>query len=57
MADPKKVLGQLFGPRHRPEYDFDRLGQRVSLTALQEIPAYGRWVGELRVALERLHCL
>ncbi|UIX32918.1 DUF4276 family protein [Streptomyces sp. GQFP] len=57
VADPKKALGQVFGPRHRPEYDFDRLGQRVSLTELQQIPAYGRWVGDLREALERMRCL
>lgn len=57
VADPKKVLAQAFGPRCRPEYDFDRLGQRASLAELQQIPAYIRWVGELRAAMERLRLL
>lgn len=57
VPDPKKALAEAFGPRHRPEYDFDRLGQRVSLAALQQVPAYARWVGELRTAMERLRFL
>ena len=57
VPDPKKTLAEAFGPRHRPEYDFDRLGQRVSLAALQQVPAYARWVGELRTAMERLRFL
>jgi hypothetical protein len=57
VPDPKKALAEAFGPRHRPEYDFDRLGQRVSLAVLQQVPAYARWVGDLRVTMERLHFL
>lgn len=57
VADPKKTLAEAFGPRHRPEFDFDLLGQRVSLKVLQRVPAYERWVGDLRTALERLHFL
>jgi len=57
VPDPKKALADAFGPRHRPEYDFERLGERVSLTALQQIPAYARWVGELRTAMEQLRFL
>ncbi|MFE7836309.1 DUF4276 family protein [Streptomyces sp. NPDC057474] len=57
LADPKKTLAQAFGPRHRPEYDFDRLGQRVSLTVLRQVHAYARWVDDLRAAMERSHFL
>ncbi|MFF0035231.1 hypothetical protein ACFYRG_03295 [Streptomyces mirabilis] len=57
VADPKKTLADAFGPRHRPEYDFDRLGQRASLRVLRQIPAYDRWVGELRTAMENLRFL
>ena len=57
VPDPKKALAEAFGPRHRPEYDFDRLGQRVSLAALQQVPAYARWVDELRTAMEQLRFL
>ncbi len=57
VPDPKKALAEAFGPRHRPEYDFDRLGQRVSLAVLQQVPAYARWVGELRTTMERLRFL
>ncbi|WP_420311909.1 hypothetical protein ACOB87_30355 [Streptomyces sp. YS-B37] len=57
VVDPKKALAEAFGPRHRPEYDFDRLGQRASLRVLRQIPAYDRWVGDLRTAMERLRFL
>lgn len=57
IADPKKALAQAFGPRHRPEYDFDLLGQRVSLTALRRVPAYARWTDDLRMAMEKLRLL
>ncbi|MGW1669618.1 DUF4276 family protein [Streptomyces sp. NPDC002324] len=52
VADPKKALAQAFGPRHQPEYDFDLLGQRVSLGVLRQVPAYARWVDDLRTAMK-----
>ncbi|MFD7937488.1 DUF4276 family protein [Streptomyces sp. NPDC059755] len=57
VPDPKKALAQAFGPRHRPEYEFDRLGQRMSLAALRQVPAYARWVAELSRALQKLRFL
>lgn len=57
VMDPKKTLNRAFGPRHRPEYDFDRLGQRVSLDVLRQVPAYARWVDDLRTAMTRSHFL
>ncbi|EKX65069.1 DUF4276 family protein [Streptomyces ipomoeae] len=57
VTDPKKILAQAFGPRHRPERDFDRLGQHVSLDMLRQVPAYDRWVRDLHGALERLRFL
>jgi hypothetical protein len=55
--NPKKALAEAFGPRRKPEYDFDRLGQRASPQVLRQVPAYDRWVCDLRAAMERLRFL
>ncbi|MGW0943707.1 DUF4276 family protein [Streptomyces sp. NPDC002623] len=57
VPDPKRALAQAFGPRHRPEYDFDRLGQRMSLDVLRQVPAYARWAGDFHAALQKLRFL
>lgn len=57
IADPKAVLRAALGGRRDAERDFDRLGQTVALDMLSKIPAYRRWLGELRTAMERLRFL
>jgi hypothetical protein len=57
VADPKAVLKVALGGRRDAERDFDRLGQTVALEKLGKIPAYRRWLDELRTAMEGLRLL
>ncbi|MEV0264313.1 DUF4276 family protein [Streptomyces sp. NPDC050617] len=57
VADPKAVLKAALGGRRDAARDFDRLGQAVSLEQLWKVPAYRRWVRELRAAMEKLRFL
>ncbi|MET8243317.1 hypothetical protein ABZV31_02080 [Streptomyces sp. NPDC005202] len=57
VADPKAMLKAALGGRRDAERDFDRLGQTVALDMLWKVPAYRRWIGELRAAMERLRFL
>jgi hypothetical protein len=56
-ADPKALLKAVLGGRQDPERLFDRLGQTAGLDMLAKVPAYRRWLMELRTAMERLHFL
>jgi uncharacterized protein DUF4276 len=57
VADPKALLKAALGGRRDAERDFDRLGQTVALERLGKVPAYRRWVSDLRTAMERLRFL
>ncbi|MGY1453787.1 DUF4276 family protein [Streptomyces sp. SS8] len=57
VADPKVLLNTALGGRRDAERDFDRLGQTVALERLWKVPAYRRWCGDLRKAMERLRLL
>lgn len=57
VADPKALLKTALGGRRDAERDFDRLGQTVALEMLWKVPAYRRWIVELRTAMERLRFL
>ncbi|QKW09348.1 DUF4276 family protein [Streptomyces sp. NA04227] len=57
VPDPKKALAQALGPRHQPEYEFDRLGQTVSLDIMERVPAYNRWVSDLKTVMKELRFL
>lgn len=57
VADPKALLKAALGGRRDAEGIFDRLGQTVALDMLAKVPAYRRWLSELRTAMERLRFL
>ncbi|MFE1308046.1 hypothetical protein [Streptomyces sp. NPDC058755] len=57
VADPKAVLNAALGGRRDAERDFGKLGQTVALDALWKVPAYRRWIADLRTAMEQLHFL
>ncbi|WP_052865077.1 hypothetical protein [Streptomyces niger] len=57
VADPKAVLKAALGGRRAPEHDVDRLGQTVALERLAKVPAYRRWLSDLRAVREQLHFL
>ncbi|MEW1721841.1 DUF4276 family protein [Streptomyces sp. NPDC093109] len=57
IADPKAVLKAALGGRREVERSFDRLGRTIALEKLLKLPAYRRWLDELRTAMQELRFL